>query len=227
MNAVALAPAQDFKRAYDGDEGQNTGGMGSYAPVPGLGPAEMEHVLETVHRPVLDELARRGAPFVGLLYAGLMLTGDGLRVLEFNCRFGDPETQSVLPLLDGDLAQVLAAASLGELSGVSIGWKDAAAVTVVVAAAEYPTRGDRGSEITGLAEAEEHALVFHAGTAVHGERVVTNGGRVLNVTGVGETLGAARDAAYAGVAEIAFEGAWSRRDIALAAAHGRAVTLSR
>jgi phosphoribosylamine--glycine ligase len=227
MNAVALAPAQDFKRAYDGDEGQNTGGMGSYAPVPGLGPAEIEHVLETVHRPVLGELARRGAPFVGLLYAGLMLTGDGLRVLEFNCRFGDPETQSVLPLLDGDLAQVLAAASLGELSGVSIGWKDAAAVTVVVAAAEYPTRGDRGSEITGLAEAEEHALVFHAGTAVHGERVVTNGGRVLNVTGVGETLGAARDAAYAGVAEIAFEGAWSRRDIALGAAHGRAVTLSR
>ena len=221
-----LAPAQDFKRAYDGDEGPNTGGMGSYAPVPGLGPAEVEQVLETVHRPVLEELGRRGAPFIGLLYAGLMLTEDGLRVLEFNCRFGDPETQSVLPLLDGDLAQVLAAASLGELSGVSIEWKEAAAVTVVVAAAEYPARGDRGSEITGLAEAERHALVFHAGTAVHGDRVVTNGGRVLNVTGVGESIGAAREAAYAGVGEIAFDGAWSRADIALAAAEGRVLTLS-
>jgi phosphoribosylamine---glycine ligase len=226
VDALALAPAQDFKRAYDGDDGPNTGGMGSYAPVPGLGPAEMEQVLEAVHRPVLEELGRRGASFVGLLYAGLMLTHDGLRVLEFNCRFGDPETQSVLPMLDGDLAQVLAAASQGELSGVSIGWKDAAAVTVVVAAAEYPERGDRGSEITGLADAEEHALVFQAGTALQGDRLVTNGGRVLNVTGVGETLGAARDAAYAGVAEIAFDGAWSRSDIALAAADGRAVTLN-
>jgi phosphoribosylamine--glycine ligase len=225
MEALALAPAQDFKRAFDGDEGPNTGGMGSYAPVPGLGPAEVEFVLDTVHRPVLAELARRGTPFVGLLYAGLMLTENGLRVLEFNCRFGDPETQSVLPLLDGDLAQVLAAASVGELAGTSIGWRDAAAVTVVVAAAEYPTRGDRGSQIMGLAEAEEHALVFHAGTAVQGDRVVTNGGRVLNVTGVGETLAAAREAAYAGVGQIAFDGGWSRGDIALAAADGRGVTL--
>jgi phosphoribosylamine--glycine ligase len=132
----------------------------------------------------------------------------------------------VLPLLDGDLAQVLVAASVGELSGVSIAWAEAAAVTVVVAAAEYPARGDRGSEITGLEEAEKHALVFHAGTAVQGDRVVTNGGRVLNVTGVGETVAAARDAAYAGVGEIAFDGGWSRGDIALAAADGRAVTLN-
>jgi phosphoribosylamine--glycine ligase len=200
--------------------------VGSYAPVPGLGPAELQQIVETVHRPVLEELARRGAQFVGLLYAGLMLTENGLRVLEFNCRFGDPETQSVLPLLDGDLAQVLGAAAQGELAGVSVGWKDGAAVTVVVAAEDYPAHGDRGSEITGLAEAEKHALVFQAGTAVQGERVVTNGGRVLNVTGVGETLTEAREAAYAGVAEIAFDGAWSRSDIALAAAEGRAVTLN-
>ena len=149
---------------------------------------------------MLEELSSRGAPFVGLLYAGLMLTEDGMRVLEFNCRFGDPETQSVLPLLDGDLAEVLRRPPLRASSAASsIGLKDAAAVTVVVAASEYPARGDRGSEITGCAEAEAHALVFHAGTAVHGDRLVTNGGRVLNVTGVGETIGAAREAAYAGV----------------------------
>ncbi len=225
-DAVGLVPAQDFKRAFDGDEGPNTGGMGSYAPVPGLGADAVEQVLDAVHRPVLEELSSRGAPFVGLLYAGLMLTDDGMRVLEFNCRFGDPETQSVLPLLHGDLAEVLAAAALGELGGVSIGLKDAAAVTVVVAASEYPARGDRGSEITGCAAAEAHSLVFHAGTAVHGDRLVTNGGRVLNVTGVGETIGAAREAAYAGVGEIAFDGARSRGDIALAAADGRVLTLS-
>ena len=122
-DAIPLAAAQDFKRAYDGDEGPNTGGMGSYAPVPGLGQTELEDVLESVHRPVLDELQRRGTPFVGLLYAGLMLTPDGPRVLEFNCRFGDPETQSVLPLLDGDLTELLAAAAEGELQGVQVEWR--------------------------------------------------------------------------------------------------------
>lgn len=224
--AVPLVPAQDFKRAYEGDDGPNTGGMGSYAPVPGLGADDVEEVLETVHRPVLDELGRRGTPFVGVLYAGLMLTADGPRVLEFNCRFGDPETQSVLPLLDGDLVEVLAAAAVGELRGVVLGWKESAAVTVVVAADGYPERGDRGSEIRGCAEAEARAHVFHAGTALHGDRLVTNGGRVLGVTGVGDTIAAARDTAYAAVREIAFDGAWSRSDIALAAAGGRSLTLS-
>jgi phosphoribosylamine---glycine ligase len=224
--AVPLVPAQDFKRAFDGDEGPNTGGMGSYAPVPGLGADEVNRLLETVHRPVLDELARRGSPFVGVLYAGLMLTPDGPRVLEFNCRFGDPETQSVLPLLAGDLAELLAAAAVGELRSVTVDWHERAAVTVVVAADGYPERSDRGSEITGYAEAEAQALVFHAGTALHGDRLVTNGGRVLNVTGLGDTIASARETAYAAVGEIAFDGAWSRADIALAAAAGRELSLS-
>ncbi len=224
-DALALVPAQDFKRAYDADEGPNTGGMGSYAPVPGIDSGDLEQIVETVHRPVLDELVQRDAPFVGVLYAGLMLTGDGPRVLEFNCRFGDPETQSVLPLLDGDLAEVLAAAAVGELRGASVGWNGQAAVTVVLAADGYPERSDRGSEITGAAAAESGALVFHAGTALQGDRLVTNGGRVLNVTGVAGTLAAARDAAYAAASEIEFAGGWSRSDIALAAAEGNELTL--
>ena len=137
-DAVPLPPARDFKRAFDGDEGPNTGGMGSYAPVTGLGEAEVEELVQLVHRPVLAELARRGAPFVGLLYAGLMLTGDGPRVLEFNCRFGDPETQSVLPLVEGDLLAALAAAAAGELGGTPIRQSSGAAVTIVLAAAGYP-----------------------------------------------------------------------------------------
>ena len=219
---VALAPAQDFKRAYDGDEGPNTGGMGSYAPVPGLGSDDVEALLDLVHRPVLAELARRGTPFVGLLFAGLMLTEDGPKVLEFNCRFGDPETQSVLPLLDGDLLQACAAAANGDLGAVELSIADRAAVTVVVAAGEYPASGDRGTPIEGIESAEATgALVFHAGTALHGGRVRTNGGRVLNVTGLGATLVEAREQAYAAVERISFPGARWRRDIGLAAV-GRA-----
>jgi phosphoribosylamine---glycine ligase len=221
--ALALAPAQDFKRAFDGDAGPNTGGMGSFAPVPGLGADEVDELLELVHQPVLDELARRGAPFVGLLYAGLMLTGDGPKVLEFNCRFGDPETQSVLPVLEGDLFEILAAAASGELGGVSVG-SVGAAVTVVVAAAGYPLAVDSGSTVEGIERAEaEAALVFHAGTAVQDGSIRTNGGRILNVTGVGETLEAARDRAYAAVEHISFPGARWRSDIAEAAVAGRHV----
>ena len=195
-DALALPPAQDFKRAFDGDTGPNTGGMGSYAPVPGLGEAEVDGLLATIHRPVLDELNRRGAPFVGLLYAGVMLTMDGPRVLEFNCRFGDPETQSVLPLVAGDLATTLAAAAIGELSGVTLDALPHAAVTVVLSASGYPAEGVKGTPITGIEEAEaDGALVFQAGTALHGDRLVTNGGRILGVTGLGETIVAAREAA--------------------------------
>jgi phosphoribosylamine---glycine ligase len=147
-DAVALAPAQDFKRIREGDEGPNTGGMGSYSPVPGLGEPEVEELIDTVHRPVLAELARRGAPFSGLLYAGLMLTEDGPRVLEFNCRFGDPETQSILPRLEGDLLTSLASASAGRLDG-ELGVSGAAAVTVVLASGDYPERGDSGTPIEG------------------------------------------------------------------------------
>jgi phosphoribosylamine--glycine ligase len=226
-DAVALLPAQDFKRALDGDRGPNTGGMGSYAPVPGLGEQEIATLLATIHLPVLEELQRRGTPFVGLLYAGLMLTPDGPRVLEFNCRFGDPETQSILPLVDADLAEVLAAAAVGELRGVRVGTNAGAAVAVVLAAEGYPAQSDRGSPITGCEDAEvAGALVFHAGTALQGgDRLVTNGGRILNVTGLGETIAAARDAAYAAAARITFDGAWSRGDVALAAAEGRVFTL--
>jgi phosphoribosylamine--glycine ligase len=175
---------------------------------------------------VLAELQQRGSPFVGLLYAGLMLTEDGPRVLEFNCRFGDPETQSVLPLVDGDLAEALTAASVGELAGVEFARSPGAAVTIVIAADGYPATSDRGSTITGVEAAETAgALVFHAGTALHGDRLVTNGGRIVDVTSVGQTVAAARDAAYAAAGRIQFEGAWYRRDIALAAAEGRVLTL--
>ncbi len=227
-NALPLVPAQDFKRAFDGDEGPNTGGMGSYAPVPGLTSADVDELVEMVHRPVLGELERRGSPFVGLLYAGIMLTPNGPRVLEFNCRFGDPETQAVLPLLRGDLLEALASASAGELDGVTIEANgSASAVTVVLAADEYPAKGDRGTEIKGVEEAEAAgALVFQAGTALHGDRLVTNGGRILGVTAVAETVAAARDEAYAAVDGISFAGMRHRSDIARAAAAGLTLSTS-
>ncbi len=216
VNAIALPAARDFKRAYDGDLGPNTGGMGSFSPVAGLDPARLEQLLDMVHRPVLAELARRGAPFTGTLFAGLMLTADGPRVLEFNCRFGDPETQSLVPLLDGDLLRACAAAAAGDLSSVELGVAPGAAVTVVLAAGGYPAAGDSGSEITGIADAEATgAHVFHAGTALRDGRIVTNGGRVLNVTATGASVPDARRAAYAAVARVGFAGARHRGDIAL------------
>ena len=217
-DALALPAAQDFKRIGDGDTGPNTGGMGSYSPVPGA--PDTEEILDLVHRPVLDELARRGSPFVGCLYAGLILTADGPRVLEFNCRFGDPEAQSLLPLLGGDLLAVLSAAASAELSGAEVTATEEAAVTVVLAAGSYPEDQDAGSPIDGLEEAErEGALVFHAGTALRDGRVVTNGGRILNVTGLGPSISDARDLAYRAVERISFAGARYRRDIAGRAAH--------
>jgi phosphoribosylamine--glycine ligase len=224
LRAVPLPPAQDFKRAYDGDAGPNTGGMGAYAPVPGLGPEALEELVELVHRPVLAELARRDAPFVGLLYAGLMLTDDGARVLEFNCRFGDPEPQAILPLLDGDVLPALAAAAMGSLEGVSVpAASGSSAVTVVVAAGEYPAGSDSGTPIEGIDEAERSgALVFQAGTALRDGQLVTNGGRILNVTGVGRSIGEARAAAYTACARIAIEGSRYRGDIALSAAENEA-----
>jgi phosphoribosylamine--glycine ligase len=220
-DAVPLVSAQDFKRAFDGDEGPNTGGMGAYAPVPGIGPGEAEALVSQIHRPVLLELERRGTPFVGLLYAGLMLTEDGPRVLEFNGRFGDPETQAVVPLLEGDVLETLAAAAGGDLAGVRIERATGAAVTVVLAAERYPADGDRGATITGVEDARAAgALVFHAGTARHGQRLVTNGGRILGVTALGETVADARAAAYDAVGLIDFEGMRYRSDIAAAAAAG-------
>jgi len=219
--AIPLPSARDFKRAYDGDEGPNTGGMGAYAPVAEVGPDAAAELVERIHRPVLEELERRGAPFVGLLYAGLMLTDDGPRVLEFNCRFGDPETQAVVPLLAGDLLEALAGAAAGNLGSVVLSATAGAAVTVVVAAGRYPGGVDRGTPISGLEDAEAAgALVFHAGTALQGERVVTNGGRIVAVTGLGESVASARAAVEAAVQRIEFSGMRHRTDIAAAAAVG-------
>jgi phosphoribosylamine---glycine ligase len=223
-SAVPLLSARDFKRAFDGDEGPNTGGMGAYAPVPGIGAADAAELTSTIHEPVLLELERRGAPFAGLLYAGLMLTPVGPRVLEFNCRFGDPETQALLPLVEADLVTVLAAAAQGDAGGKDISFADGAAVTVVLAAERYPEDGDRGGEITGIEEAEASgALVFHAGTALQADRLVTNGGRIAAVTGLGQTVADARAAAYRGVGAIDFAGMRHRSDVAAAAARGAPV----
>jgi phosphoribosylamine---glycine ligase len=217
--AVPVAAARDYKRVGDGDAGPNTGGMGAYSPVSEAG--SVEELVDSIHQPVAEELAQRGAPFVGLLYAGLMLTEDGPRVLEFNCRFGDPETQCILPRLEGDFLAALAAASEGDLKEVELTASDSAAVTVVVASGGYPEGpNDVGTPIEGIADAEaEGALVFHAGTAVRDGRLVTNGGRILNVTAVGETLAEARSAAYAACGRISFAGCRYRRDIALGEAN--------
>lgn len=217
-DAVALPPAQDYKRVGDGDEGPNTGGMGSYCPVPGFGPAEADRVVESVHVPVLAELDRRGTPFVGLLYAGLILTDSGPQVLEFNCRFGDPETQSILPRLDGDLLPALAAAANGRIGTPDLA-EAGAAVTIVLAGGAYPERSDSGMPIGGVDEAEATgALVFHAGTALRGDQLVTNGGRILNVTATAPTVAEARDRAYVAAALIEFEGKRLRTDIGASAA---------
>ena len=212
---LALAPARDYKRVADGDDGPNTGGMGSFSPVPGIGPGDVDEIVATVHRPVLAELAERGAPFIGCLYAGLMLMEDGIRVLEFNCRFGDPETQSILPRLEGDLLEALAAAAGGDLSQGRLSQADDAAVTVVLAAKDYPAGRSAGAPIGGIEDAEATgALVFHAGTATRNAEVVTNGGRVLNVTALGPDLAAARRGAYEAARLISFGGARYRHDIA-------------
>jgi phosphoribosylamine--glycine ligase len=221
-NAVPLAPARDYKRVGDGDTGPNTGGMGSYSPVAEFDAAEVEELVEAVHRPVLAELARRGSPFVGLLYAGLMLTSEGPKVLEFNCRFGDPETQSILPRLRGDLLEALAAATAGDLTSETLAADDGAAVTVVLAGHDYPERSDSGTPIDGVAEAEEAgAIIFHAGTAMRGGSLVTNGGRVLDVTALGSSVDEARQRAYEACDLISFAGMRFRRDIG-----GRAVNVA-
>jgi len=214
-DALPLPAARDYSRVGDGDIGPNTGGMGSFSPVPGLGETEAAELVDTIHRPVLEELSRRGTPFVGVLYAGLMLTDDGPRVLEFNARFGDPETQVILPRLAGDLLPALAAAGRGELDDVELEAGEESAVTVALTAPDYPLQGDSGTPIEGIEEAEASAaLVFHAGTALRDGRLVTNGGRILNVTALGADLADARERAYAAVEKISFAGMRYRTDIA-------------
>jgi len=217
VRLVPLGAAQDFKRIGDGDTGPNTGGMGAYSPVPWF--ADADELVERVHRPVIDELARRGTPFIGCLFAGLMITADGPKVLEFNARFGDPETQVLMPRLEGDLLELLLGAALGDLSGAEASLAADAAVTVVLAAPDYPARSDyAGAAIKGVENAEAAgALVFHGGTAVRDGTVVTSGGRILSVTGTGTTVADARARAYAAVELITFDGVQYRQDIAAVA----------
>ena len=214
-NVVPLAPAQDYKRIFDGDRGPNTGGMGSYSPVPGFGPAAVEEIVDSVHRPVVAALARRGVRFHGVLYAGLMIGPDGPKVLEFNTRFGDPETQAVLPRLRSDLVDLFQASrEPGGLAGMSAEFSDDWAVTLVLASAGYPESSAKGDVIHGLAEAAALAEITHAGTAERDGALVTAGGRVLNVTGLGPTPAAARDRAYDAAKRISFDGMQIRGDIA-------------
>jgi phosphoribosylamine--glycine ligase len=214
---LPLIPAQDFKRVGDGDTGPNTGGMGAYAPLPWAPDRLVDEVLATVLQPTVDEMRRRGTPFAGLLYAGLALTSNGVRVVEFNARFGDPETQVVLALLETPLAGLLHAAATGQLAAhPPLRWRDGYAVTVVVAAAGYPARPRVGDPVVG----SDAAGVLHAGTKRVDRQVVSSGGRVLSVVGTGATLAEARDAAYALVEGIQLDGSHHRSDIALAAVRG-------
>jgi phosphoribosylamine--glycine ligase len=213
--ALPLAPARDFKRIGEGDTGPNTGGMGSYSPVPEVDEALVDRIRAEVHQPVVDELARRGTPFHGVLYAGLMLTASGPQVLEFNVRFGDPETQAVLPRLRSDLLDLLQRATRpGGLAGAALEWDARAAVTVVLASRGYPASSSSGDPIAGLDRVPEGVEVTHAGTAERDGAIVTAGGRVLSVTGLGDGTAAARERAYAAADMVAFDGRQLRRDIA-------------
>ena len=218
VTVLPLQPAQDFKRAYDDDAGPNTGGMGAYSPLPWLPDGLVDEVLASVLQPTVAEMARRGTPFAGLLYAGLALTSHGVRVVEFNARFGDPETQVVLARLRSPLGALLRAAATGRLHEVGpLGWSPDAVVNVVVAAKGYPDAPRTGDPVDGIAEAEAvpGVSVLHAGTAYDAQAgVVSSGGRVLSVVGRGADLAAARAAAYAGVERIRLDGAWWRTDIA-------------
>ncbi len=216
---VPLLPAQDFKRVGDGDSGPNTGGMGAYTPLPWLPDEVTTGIVDEIVKPVAAELVSRGCPFSGLLYAGLAVTSQGPAVVEFNCRFGDPETQAVLALLESPLGQLLRAAATGELSGQPpLQWRDGAAVAVVLAAENYPGRPRVGDVIQGA----DGDGVLHAGTARRDDgAVVSSGGRVLSVVGVGDDLAAARDAAYARIGSIRLAGSHFRSDIGLAAQEGQ------
>ena len=214
---IAMQPAQDFKRARDNDEGPNTGGMGAYSPLPWAPTDIVEQTQREVLAPMIAEMAARGTPFVGLLYAGLSLTDHGIRVIEFNARFGDPETQVLIPRLETPLATLLYKAATRDLAGISLTWRDDSAVTVVLAADGYPDLPRTGDLITGLPDI--HCVeVFHAGTSTGHAGLVSSGGRVLSVTGIGSDLTEARNCAYRGISQIKLKGSYYRNDVALNAA---------
>lgn len=216
---VPMVPSQDYKRIGDGDTGSNTGGMGCYSPVPALDDETFDHVVNKIVLPTVRALAEEGIRYVGTLYAGVILTAEGPRVLEYNCRFGDPETQVVLPRLQSDIVEILQAAVEGRLKEVQPTWSQRRCVCVVMASGGYPEKYERGKIITGISEAEalEDVVVFHAGTAVRDGELVTNGGRVLGVTAMGDSFAAARTRAYEAVSRIHFDKCYYRRDIALRA----------
>ncbi|MDF3061775.1 MAG: phosphoribosylamine--glycine ligase [Microvirga sp.] len=214
-HAIPLGTAQDHKRAFDGDKGPNTGGMGAYSPAPMLTPALQAQIMREIVRPTLAAMKRRGAPFVGVLFAGLMLTAEGPKLIEYNVRLGDPECQVLMPRLRSDLVAAMLAACDGVLASFDLRWADEAALTVVMATKGYPGPVEKGSEIRGVAEAEEmdEVLVFHAGTREEAGRLLANGGRVLNVTGLGRSIAEAQQRAYEAVGKIDWPQGFCRRDI--------------
>jgi len=211
---VPMQPAQDFKRAFDGDQGPNTGGMGAYSPLPWAPSDIIEDTYKQVLAPMIAEMAARGTPFIGLLYAGLALTDHGTRVIEFNARFGDPETQVLIPLLKTSLATLLYNAATGNLKGTTLEWKDDSAVTVVLASDGYPSAPKTGGAVTGFSTIE-NVQIYHASTSATEHGVVASGGRVLTVTGIGEDLTEARNLAYRAISQISLSGSFYRTDIAL------------
>ena len=222
QTVVPMVSSMDHKRALDGDEGLNTGGMGTIAPNPYYTPEIAQVCMRTIFLPTIEAMRSEGCPFQGCLYFGLMLTPDGPKVIEYNCRFGDPETQVVLPLLEGDLLEIMQATTNGTLAGVPVKWKDAYAACVVLASGGYPQTYESGKRITGLVEGQlpgGEATVFHAGTRLEGGELVTAGGRVLGVTAVAGTLLAAGKGAYAAADQIHFEGMHKRSDIGARALH--------
>ncbi len=212
--ARPMLPAQDHKRIFDGDQGPNTGGMGAYAPVPVCPPEMVAELTRNILQPAVDGLRAEGRPFSGVLYAGLMLTADGPRVIEFNCRFGDPETQVILPLLASDILDIFEACADGHLAGADIRWREGAAACVVLASGGYPGQYTTGHTINGLDVASQNAFIFHAGTKLSDGKIATGGGRVLCISGWGSSIGRALEAAYAAVRPVSFEGMQYRKDIA-------------
>jgi phosphoribosylamine--glycine ligase len=224
-NIAPLAPAQDHKRIFDGDKGKNTGGMGAYAPAPIVNKTVADRVIKEIVVPTIRGMKSDGIPFRGCLYVGLMITAQGPKVVEYNCRFGDPEAQVIIPLVDGDFAQILGAAATGQLGSVKVGRHSASAVCVVMASQGYPEEYEVGKKILGLEaiRAEDGVVVFHAGTRKTGDAVVTAGGRVLGVTAIGydHALEETIHTAYRAVDKITFDGAYYRRDIGAKALHAK------
>lgn len=214
-----MVASQDHKPVYDGDKGPNTGGMGTYAPLPHIDSSVTERIIETIVQPTAEAMVAEGVPYEGILYTGLMLTKEGPKVIEYNARFGDPETQVVLPLLETDLVDIVTASLTGELENIVVKWKDKAAVCVIMSSAGYPGPYEKGEVIYGLDQVVNPSIIFHAGTAAKDGEIITSGGRVLGVTAVGETLKEARELAYQSVEKVSFNGAHYRTDIGSKAFH--------